>query len=80
MVVAGSPRARNVGAIAGGTAAGALIGRAVGGSTRSTVIGGLVGGTAAGAAVAASKGYQAKIDAGEPVSFTTSSSVRIRRS
>ncbi|HYM81923.1 MAG TPA: hypothetical protein VEY91_11025 [Candidatus Limnocylindria bacterium] len=79
MIVAGSPRARNIGAIAGGTAAGALLGKAIGGSTKSTVIGGVVGGAAATAAVKASKGYQAEIDAGESLSFTTSRSVTIRR-
>lgn len=77
-VVAGSPRKRNVGAIAGGTAAGALIGRAVGHSTKSTVIGALVGGGAATAAVAASKGYQATIAAGQEMHFTTVSSVTVR--
>ena len=77
-VVAGSPRKRNVGAIAGGTAAGALIGQAVGHSTKSTVIGALVGGGAATAAVAASKGYQATIAAGEEMHFTTVSSVTVR--
>lgn len=80
LIVAGSPRARNVGAIAGGTAAGALLGKAIGGSTKGTVIGGVVGGAAATAAVAKSKGYQAKIDAGDRVSFTTTRSVTIRRS
>ena len=78
-VVAGSPRVRNVGAIAGGTAAGALIGRAVSKSTKGTVIGAVVGGSAATAAVAASKGYQADIDPGTRLSFTTSRSVTVRR-
>ena len=77
-VVAPSPRARNVGAIAGGTLAGALIGKAVGKSTKSTVIGAVVGGGAATAAVAASKGYQATIAAGKAMTFTTGSSVTVR--
>lgn len=77
LLVAGSPRARNVGAIAGGTAAGALLGKAVGGSTKSTVVGGVVGGAAAGAAVAASKGYQVGVDAGDELSFTTTRSVTL---
>jgi hypothetical protein len=79
LITAGSPRARNVGAIAGGTAAGALLGKAIGGSTKSTVIGAVVGGSAATAAVAASKGYQAKIASGTEVSFTTSRSISVRR-
>ena len=77
-VVAGSPRARNVGAIAGGTAAGALIGKAVGGSTKSTVIGAVVGGAATSAVVAASRGYQATIPAGKELAFTTNSSMTVR--
>jgi hypothetical protein len=77
-VVAGSPRARNVGAIAGGTLAGALIGKAIGHSTKSTVIGAVVGGGAATAAVAASKGYQATISTGQEMQFTTGSSVTVR--
>jgi hypothetical protein len=77
-IVAGSPRTRNVAAIAGATAAGALIGKAVGGSTKSTVIGAAVGGGAATAAVAASKGYQATIPAGKELVFTTSNAVTLR--
>jgi hypothetical protein len=78
LLTAGSPRARNVGAIAGGTAAGALLGKAIGGSTKSTVVGGVVGGAAATAAVAASKGYQVGVDAGDELSFTTTRSVTLR--
>ena len=77
-VVAGSPRTRNVGAIAGGTAAGALIGQAVGHSTKGTLIGALVGGGAATAAVATSKGYQASVAAGQEMHFTTVSSMTVR--
>ena len=77
-IVAGSPRARNVGAIAGGTAAGALLGRAVGGSGRSTLIGALLGGGAATAAVAASKGYQATVPAGRSMQFTLREPVTVR--
>lgn len=76
-VVAGSPRARNIGAIAGGTAAGALIGRAVEHGSKGTWVGAAVGGGAATAAVAASKGYQATIPAGRELRFTTSQSVRV---
>jgi hypothetical protein len=70
-VVAHSPRARNIGAIAGGTAAGALIGSAAGHGGDCTLIGALLGGGTATAVVASSKGYQATIDAGRPVRFTT---------
>jgi hypothetical protein len=69
-IVAGSPRARNIGAIAGGTAAGAVIGHAVGKSGKGTIIGGLLGGAAAGAAVAKSKGYQVDLKSGTAVDFT----------
>jgi len=77
-VVAGSPRARNVGAIAGGTAAGALIGRTVAHSGKGTLIGALIGGAASTAAVASSKGYQASIAAGQEMHFTTVSSMTVR--
>src|SRR5262245_27407389 len=70
-VVAHSPRARNVGAVAGGAAAGALVGNAVGHGTKGTLIGALLGGGTATAVVASSKGYQATIDAGRPLRFTT---------
>lgn len=69
-IVAGSPRARNIGAIAGGAAAGAVIGHAVGKSGKGTLIGGLLGGAVSGAAVAKSKGYQVVLKSGTPVDFT----------
>jgi len=72
-VVAGSPRVRNVGAVAGGTAAGAILGHAIGKSSKGTLIGGILGGTAAGVAVARSKGYQAVIRSGSRLEFTASS-------
>jgi hypothetical protein len=68
-IEAGSPRARNLGAVAGGAAAGALIGKAAGGG-KGALIGGLIGGAAAGAGVAASKGYQVVIKEGTPLTFT----------
>jgi uncharacterized membrane protein YeaQ/YmgE (transglycosylase-associated protein family) len=58
-VTAGSPRLRNVGAVAGGAAAGALLGKVIGHSGKATLIGALIGGGAGTAAVAASHGYQA---------------------
>lgn len=77
-VVAGSTRARNLGAIAAGAGAGALIGHAVGGSGKGTLIGGLLGGAAAGGAVAASKGYQVVLKSGTRIDFTTSEAVAVR--
>jgi hypothetical protein len=77
-VVAGSPRARNVGAIAGSAAAGALIGHAVGGDGHGALVGGLVGGAAATGAVAASKGYQVELHAGVVMRFTVNQQVAVR--
>ena len=77
-IVAGSPRARNLGAIAGGAAAGALLGKAVGGSGKGAVIGGILGGAAATGAVAASKGFQVVIKEGTVITFNVSKDVRIR--
>lgn len=73
-IIAGSPRARNLGAIAGGTAAGALIGKAVGGN-KGALIGGLLGGGAATGAVAKSKGYQVVLKPGTELSFTVNRAV-----
>lgn len=69
-VIAGSPRARNLGAIAGGAAAGALIGKAVGGDAEDAAAGAIIGGTAAGVGVAASRGYQVVLKSGTQLSFT----------
>ena len=77
-VVAGSPRARNLGAIAGGAAAGALIGKAVGGGGKGALIGGLLGGAAAGGAVAKSKGYQVVLKPGTELVFNADQSVVMR--
>lgn len=68
-IIAGSTRARNLGAIAGGAGAGALIGRAIGGSGKGALIGGLLGGAAATGAVAKSKGYQATVKEGVELVF-----------
>ena len=78
-IIAGSTRARNLGAIAGSAAAGALIGRAVGGSGKGAVIGGVVGGAAATGVVAGSKGYQVLLKSGTPLTFTTSEAVAVRQ-
>ena len=77
-IIAGSTRARNLGAIAGSAAAGALIGKAVGGSGKGAVIGGLIGGAAATGAVAKSKGYQVVIKEGTNLTFTVNQTVRMR--
>jgi hypothetical protein len=69
-VIAGSPRARNLGAIAGGAAAGAIIGKAVGGDAEDAAAGAIIGGTAAGVGVAASKGYQVVLKSGTRLGFT----------
>jgi hypothetical protein len=73
-IIAGSPRARNLGAIAGGAAAGALIGKAVGGN-KGALIGGLLGGGAATGAVAKTKGYQVVLKPGTELTFTVNRSV-----
>ena len=76
-IIAGSPRARNLGAIAGGAAAGAIIGHAIGGG-KGTLIGGVLGGAAASGAVAKSKGYQVELKPGTVLTFTTSQSLALR--
>ena len=73
-IIAGSPRARNLGAIAGGAAAGALIGKAVGGN-KGALIGGLLGGGAATGAVAKTKGYQVVLKPGTELTFTVNRAV-----
>jgi hypothetical protein len=77
-IVAGSTRARNLGAIAASAAGGALVGQAVSGSGKGTLIGALVGGGAATGVVAGSKGYQVVLKSGTPLTFTTSQSVAVR--
>ncbi len=76
-IIAGSPRARNLGAIAGSAAAGALIGKAVGGN-KGALIGGLLGGGAATTAVAKSKGYQVVLKPGTELTFNVNESVAMR--
>ena len=77
-IVAGSTRARNLGAVAAGAGAGALIGKAVGGGGKGALIGGLIGAGAATGAVAASKGYQVVLKPGTTIDFTTSGPVAVR--
>ncbi len=77
-IVAGSTRARNLGAIGGGAAAGAVIGHAIGGSGKGSVIGALIGGAATTAMVAGSKGYQVTIKPGTEITFKTDEPVKFR--
>lgn len=77
-VIAGSPRARNLGAIAGGAAAGALIGKAIGGDGKDAAIGGLVGGAAATGLVAKSRGYQVVFTPKTVLTFTVKENVAMR--
>jgi hypothetical protein len=67
-VVAGSTRKRNLGAIAGGAAAGALLGKVVG-DGHNAAAGGLVGGAAATGVVASSKGFQVELASGTVMKF-----------
>lgn len=76
-VIAGSTRARNLGAIAGGAVAGALIGKVVG-DGKNAAVGGLIGGGAATAVVASSKGYQVVLSNGTVMSFTVNQTVAMR--
>jgi hypothetical protein len=70
-LIAGSTRARNVGAVAGAAGAGALIGKAVGGGGKGALVGGLIGGLVGTGAVAGSKGYQVEVKEGAELTFTT---------
>lgn len=74
-VIAGSPRARNLGAIAGGAAAGALIGEA---TSDNAGKGALIGGVLATGAVAASKGYQVVLRDGVIMTFVVSEDVSVK--
>jgi len=77
-IIAGSPRARNLGAIAGSAAGGALIGKVATGSNKGAVIGGIIGGGVATGVVAASDGYQVVLKPGTVLTFTTSEVVAVR--
>ncbi len=78
-IVAGSTRARNLGAIAGSAGAGALIGKAASGTTKGAVVGAVVGGGVATGVVAASDGYQVVLKSGSTLTFTTSEAVAVRQ-
>jgi hypothetical protein len=77
-IVAGSPRARNLGAIGAATAAGAVVGHAIGGSGKGTLVGAIVGGGAATGVVSQTKGWQVVLKSGTAITFTTSQSVAVR--
>jgi hypothetical protein len=76
-IIAGSTRARNLGAIGAATVAGAVIGHQINNSDKGTVIGGLVGAGAATAVVAESEGYQVVLKAGTPLTFTTNEALAV---
>ena len=77
-VIAGSTRARNLGAIGAATVAGAVVGHQVGGSRKGTIIGGLIGGGAATGVVSQTKGWQVVLKEGTPLTFTTDDAVAVR--
>jgi hypothetical protein len=77
-IIAGSPRARNLGAIGAATAAGAVVGHAIGGSGKGTLIGAIVGGGAATGVVSQTKGWQVVLKSGTALTFTTSEAVAVR--
>lgn len=77
-IIAGSTRARNLGAIAAATAAGAVAGHAIGKSDKGTIIGAVVGaGTAAGV-VSQTRGWQVLLKPGMGLTFTTTQTVAVR--
>jgi len=78
-IIAGSTRARNLGAIGAATAAGAVIGHAITGTGKGTVIGAIVGGGAATGAVYKTKGYQVELKPGTALTFTTSEALAVRQ-
>ena len=76
-IVAGSTRARNLGVIAGGAAAGAVVGNNVGDHNH-TALGALIGGATAAGVVSKTRGYQVELKDGTVMSFTVSESVSMR--
>ncbi len=77
-IIAGSPRARNLGAIGAATVAGAVVGHAIGGSDKGTIIGALAGGGAAAGVVSQTKGWQVVLKEGTALTFTTNEAVAVR--
>jgi hypothetical protein len=78
-IIAGSTRARNLGAIAGSAAGGALIGKAVTGTGKGALVGAVVGGGVATGVVAASEGFQVVLKPGTALTFTTSEAIAVRQ-
>ena len=78
VIIAGSTRARNLGAIGAATVAGAIVGHQIGHSDKGTLIGGLIGGAAATGVVSQTEGYQVELRAGTAITFTTSQVVAVR--
>ena len=77
-VIAGSTRARNLGAIAAATTAGAVAGHAIGGSGKGTLIGAVVGAGAATGVVSQTRGWQVVLKPGMPFTFNTNEAIAIR--
>jgi len=77
-VIAGSTRARNLGAIGASTVAGAVVGHAIGGSREGTLAGALVGAGVATGVVSQTKGWQVVLKPGTPITFTTTQAVAVR--
>ena len=76
-IVAGSTRARNLGVVAGGAAAGAVVGNNVGDHNH-TLLGAVIGGAAAAGAVSKTRGYQVELKDGTVMSFSVTQSVTMR--
>ena len=76
-LVAGSTRARNVGAVAGCAAAGAILGKAIGGN-KGALIGGVLGGAGTAGAVSQTKGYQSTVKEGQELTFKVDRNIRMR--
>jgi hypothetical protein len=77
-VIAGSTRARNLGAIGAATVAGAVVGHQIETSDKGTIIGAVLGGATATAVVSQTDGYQVVLKAGTPLTFTTSEALAVR--
>lgn len=78
-IIAGSTRARNLGAIAAATAAGAVVGHAIGKSDKGTLVGAIVGAGAATGVVSQTKGWQVLLKPGMAITFTTTETLAIRQ-
>lgn len=78
VIIAGTQRAKKLGAIAGGAAVGALVGHSVAKGSHGTLIGGIVGG-AAGYGLTRHALRTLQLKPGTVVSFTTRSDVLARR-